>query len=182
MLPKLFYYTQPFWIYLYSVAFRHQSLPFTYAFLYLFYYSGKIADLLNKDKIATYSNEWSSYKTLKTINHSMFHMIFYMKLFWMGELSVTSRWSLILAMAGYQGIMYLRKAYLRRVEYIEYLEEAQPQALVVYPSYYKLPILTSNKKELEAIVQRLQYAQSQHYYLSFMGLLHLFLYFYTSGG
>jgi hypothetical protein len=177
LLPKLFYYTQPFWLYLYSVAFRHRSFPFTYAFLYLFYYSGKIADLLNKDKVATYSNEWSSYKTLKAINHGVFHLIFYMKLFWMGEISATTRWGVVLAMTGYQGVTYLRKAYLRRIEFIEHLQvqdQGQGQ-VIVYPSYYKLPILTSNPKQLEETVTKLQYAKSMYYYIYFMGLLHLWM-------
>lgn len=185
LLPKLFYYTQPFWIYLYSVAFRYRSLPFTYAFLYLFYYSGKIADLLNKDRIATYSNEWSSYKTLKTINHCLFHMIFYMKLFWMKDVDASWRWGIALSMAGYQGITYVRKAYVRRMEFIEHLEgqdkdhnkDHNKDQMIVYPSYYKLPILTSNKESLEMTVEKLKYAQSMYYYIYFMGALHLWLFF-----
>lgn len=179
LLPKLFYYAQPFWLYLYSVAFRYRSLPFTYAFLYLFYYSGKIADLLNKDKVVTYSNEWSSYKTLKTINHGVFHMIFYMKLFWMKDLSTTCRWGIFLAMSGYQGVMYLRKAYTRRIEFIENLrsQDLDQGPLIVYPSYYKLPILTSNPHHLQETVTTLKYAHSMYYYIYFMGILHLWIIF-----
>ena len=81
--PQLFYYLQPLFIYLYSRSFTYKSFLFTLLFIELFYASGKSGDLINKNTFIKYSNEITSYKIMKFFNHSAFHIIFYLKLFYL---------------------------------------------------------------------------------------------------
>ena len=55
--PQLFYYLQPFFIYLYSKSFTYKSFLFTLLFIELFYSSGKSGDLINKNALIAVNND-----------------------------------------------------------------------------------------------------------------------------
>ncbi len=186
ILPQTFYYLQPLFIYLYSVSFTHQSFLFTLFFLHLFYTFGKSGDLVNKNQLITYSNDISSYKIMKFFNHSAFHLIFYLKLFYHKSTDPTYKYIIFFLLQLFQCGIYLRKSYVRRYDFIQTLKKdknslnpSQSESLMLYPSYYKLPILTNNEHEMEAIIQKSSIFISENYYIYLLGMIHFFIYFWA---
>jgi hypothetical protein len=173
--PQLFYYLQPFFIYLYSKSFTYKSFLFTLLFIELFYSSGKSGDLINKNALIKYSNDITSYKMMKFFNHSAFHIIFYLKLFYLKNSSSEFKYLIFLFLNLFQFGIYINKSYVRRIEYIEELKNNNQ--LIVYPSYYKIPIITSNKEEIKSIIKYTNFFVSQNYYFYIFGLIHFFIYF-----
>ncbi len=185
--PQSFYYLQPFLIYLYSLSFTHQSFLFTLLFLELFYSLGKSGDLVNKSAMITYSNDITSYKVMKFFNHSALHMIFYLKLFYYSSNSndPTYKWLLFGALQLFQLGMYIHKSYRRRYDFIQQykLKEDgqkgdQKDQLITYPSYYKIPIVTSNERDIVRILQSTSYFTSENYYTYILGFVHFFIYYF----
>lgn len=173
--PQLFYYLQPFFIYLYSKSFTYKSFLFTLLFIELFYSSGKSGDLINKNALIKYSNDITSYKMMKFFNHSAFHIIFYLKLFYLKNSSSEFKYLIFLFLNLFQFGIYINKSYVRRIEYIEELKNNNQ--LIVYPSYYKIPIITSNKEEIKSIIKYTNFFVSQNYYFYIFGFIHFFIYF-----
>ena len=186
--PPLFYYLQPLFIYLYSKSFTYKSFLFTLLFIELFYACGKSGDLINKNALIKYSNDISSYKIMKFFNHSAFHIIFYLKLFYLKNNDASSKYLIFFLLNIFQLGMYINKSYVRRLEYIEELQynkefqlikeknEVNNQ-LIIYPSYYKIPIITSNKEEIKSVIQYTNFFVSQNYYFYIFGFIHFYLYF-----
>ncbi len=174
--PQIFYYLQPLFIYLYSRSFTYKSFLFTLLFIELFYSSGKSGDLINKNILIKYSNEVSSYKIMKFFNHSAFHIIFYLKLFYLKNNDSSYKYMIFFLLNIFQLGMYIHKSYVRRLEYIEELKKEDNQ-LIVYPSYYKIPIITSNVEEIKSIIKYSNFFVSQNYYFYMMGMIHFFIYF-----
>jgi hypothetical protein len=185
--PQLFYYLQPLFIYLYSISFTYKSFLCTLLFIELFYACGKSGDLINKNALIKYSNDISSYKIMKFFNHTLFHIIFYLKLFYLKNNEPSSKYIILLLLNLFQLGMYINKSYVRRLEYIEELqynkefqlikEKPENNQLIVYPSYYKIPIITSNKEEIRSIIKYTNFFVSQNYYFYIFGLIHFWIYF-----
>ncbi len=74
--------------------------------------------------------------------------------------------------------MYIHKSYVRRLEYIEEISTNQEKndSLMIYPSYYKIPIITSNKEEIKTIIQYTRFFISQNYYFYIFGFIHFWIY------
>lgn len=183
--PQLFYYLQPLFIYLYSKSFTYKSFLFTLLFIELFYSSGKSGDLINKNVLIKYSNDITSYKMMKFFNHSAFHIIFYLKLFYLKNDEPINKYLIFFLLNVFQMGMYINKSYVRRLEYIEELQKVQHEEkevetnnqLIVYPSYYKIPIITSNKEEIKSIIKYTNFFVSQNYYFYIFGFIHFVIYF-----
>ncbi len=178
--PQLFYYLQPFFIYLYSRSFTYKSFLFTLLFIELFYSSGKSGDLINKNTLVKYSNDIYSYKIMKFFNHSAFHIIFYLKLFYLKNNDSSYKYIIFFLLNIFQLGMYINKSYVRRLEYIEELKkvnEKENNQMIIYPSYYKIPIITSNVEEIKSVVKYTNFFISQNYYFYIMGVVHFFIYF-----
>lgn len=186
--PHIFYYLQPFFIYLYSLSFTHQSFLFTLLFIQLFYSFGKSGDLIHKNQLITYSNDISSYKIMKFFHHGAFHLIFYLKLFYYRSNSNLSIYHYKMMIFGllqlFQLGMYIHKSYARRYDFIQQLKEnddkekESQKSQLIYPSYYKIPILTNREEEIQMIVKKSSFFVSQNYYFYMMGLVHFFIYFF----
>ncbi len=189
--PQLFYYLQPLFIYFYAVAFTQRSLLFTLLAIELFYTMGKSGDLINKNEMVRYSNDFGAYKIFKFFNHSAFHMIFYMKLFFMhnsadpsSPTSFTYKYGIFALLQLFQLGMYVHKSYQRRLEFIDEIKakriEDSPsspgnQIAIYYPSYYKIPIITSNEVQLHRMLKYTELFTSENYYFYLLGLVHLYL-------
>lgn len=198
--PQLFYYLQPLFIYLYSKSFTYKSFLFTLLFIELFHASGKSGDLINKNVLIKYSNDISSYKIMKFFNHSVFHIIFYLKLFYFKNNEPSSKYFIFFLLNLFQLGMYINKSYVRRLEYIEELHQVDDlrcnsilplganrididikeanNKIIIYPSYYKIPIITSNKEEIKSIIQYTNFFVSQNYYFYIFGFIHFWIYFF----
>jgi hypothetical protein len=177
--PQSFYYLQPFFIYLYSISFTHQSILFTYLFLELFYSFGKSGDLVNKNALITYSNDITSYKIMKFFNHSVFHFIFYLKLFYYPTTSPGYKYMLFFFLNLFQCGIYFHKSYKRRYEFIQQLKiKDQSKEVILYPSYYKIPIITSNEKNIESLIKNSSFFNSENYYSYFLLFTHFFIYYF----
>jgi hypothetical protein len=191
--PQSFYYLQPLFIYFYSLSFTNQSLLFTYLFLELFYSLGKSGDLVNKNHLITYSNDISSYKIMKFFNHSAFHLIFYLKLFYYKTDYPGSKYILFFFLNFFQCGIYFHKSYKRRYDFIQQLKNKDlskelmtsqrainPHEVpeLTYPSYYKIPIITSNEKNIESIVKYTSFLNSENYYSYILFISHFFIYFF----
>ncbi len=175
--PNAFYYLQPLFLYFYSIAFTHRSFFFTFLFLELFYSFGKSGDLVNKNPQITYSNDVSSYKIMKFFNHSAFHLIFYLKLFYQKCEDPSYKYLLVTLLHLFQLGMYIHKSYRRRYDYIQLLKETPENRLsVIYPSYYKIPILTSDEKSIEKVVKYTSFFTSESYYFYLFGFIHFCLF------
>ncbi len=179
--PQLFYYLQPLFIYFYSVAFTHRSLFFTILALELFYTMGKSGDLINKNQMVRYSNDFESYKIFKFFNHSALHLIFYMKLFFMDHpgSSPQYKYGIFALLQLFQLGMYIHKSYQRRVEFVDEIKRNGPKAdqmAIYYPSYYKIPIITSNEGQLQKMVEYTQLFTSENYYFYLLSAIHLYLF------
>ena len=177
--PQLFYYLQPLFIYLYSRSFTYKSFLFTLLFIELFYASVSSGDLINKNALIKYSNDIHSYKIMKFFNHSAFHIIFYLKLFYLKNNDSSYKYMIFFLLNIFQFVMYLHKSYLRRLEYIQELkkEDDKNNQLIIYPSYYKIPIITSNIEEIKSVVKYSNFFVSQNYYFYIMGFIHFYIYF-----
>jgi hypothetical protein len=187
--PQIFYYLQPLFIYFYAVAFTQRSLLFTLLSIELFYTMGKSGDLINKNEIVRYSNDFGAYKIFKFFNHSAFHMIFYMKLFFMASPespSSTYKYGIFALLQLFQLGMYVHKSYQRRLEFIDEIKAkpksivdtppTSPQQLAIYyPSYYKIPIITSNEVQLQRVLKYTELFTSENYYFYLLGFVHLYL-------
>ena len=183
--PQLFYYLQPLMIYFYSVAFTRRSLIFSLLAIELFYTMGKSGDLINKNQMVRYSNDFQAYKIFKFFNHSAFHMIFYLKLFFMASpespTSPTSKYWIFGLLQIFQLGMYVHKSYQRRLEFIEEIKgnakriEGPDELAIYYHSYYKIPIITSNEGELQKVAKYTELFTSENYYFYLFGLVHLYL-------
>ncbi len=175
--PQLFYYLQPFFIYLYSKSFTNKSFLFTLFFIEAFYACGKSGDLINKNALIKYSNDITSYKIMKFFNHSAFHIIFYLKLFY--NKNVLPFYFIFFFLNLCQILIYINKSYVRRLEYIKELKNSnENKELIIYPSYYKIPIITSNEKSIEEIIKYTNFFVSENYYFYAFGLIHFFIYFF----
>ncbi len=175
--PQLFYYLQPFFIYLYSISFTNKSFLFTIFALELFYASGKSGDLINKNVLVKYSNDMTSYKIMKFFNHSAFHIIFLLKLFYL-KTDVSFKYLIIFCLNIFQLGMYINKSYVRRYEYIQELNNKKEEdQLILYPSYYKIPIITSNVNEIKSIINYTSFFIAKNYYFYIFGLIHYIIYF-----
>lgn len=179
--PQIFYYLQPLFIYLYSKSFTYKSFLFTLFFIELFYASGKSGDLINKNSLIKYSNDISSYKIMKFFNHSAFHIIFYLKLFYLKNNEPSTKYAIFFLLNLFQFGIYINKSYVRRLEYIEELKHVDKKdvnnQLIIYPSYYKIPIITSNKAEIQSIIKYTNFFVSQNYYFYILGFIHFLIYF-----
>lgn len=179
--PQLFYYLQPLFIYLYSKSFTYKSFLFTLLFIELFYASGKSGDLINKNTLIKYSNDISSYKIMKFFNHSAFHIIFYLKLFYLKNNEPSTKYAIFFLLNLFQLGMYINKSYVRRLEYIKEIENVEKKdvnnQLIIYPSYYKIPIITSNKAKIQSIIKYTNFFVSQNYYFYIFGFIHFLIYF-----
>ena len=179
--PQLFYYLQPLFIYLYSKSFTHKSFLCTLLFIELFYACGKSGDLINKNALIKYSNDISSYKIMKFFNHSAFHIIFYLKLFYLKNNEPSTKYFIFFLLHLFQLGMYINKSYVRRLEYIKEIQHIEKikdtNQLIIYPSYYKIPIITSNKEEIQSIIKYTNFFVSQNYYFYIFGFIHFWIYF-----
>ncbi len=179
ILPQTFYYLQPLLLYFYSVSFTYKSFLFTLLNATFFYSFGKSGDLIYKNNIQnTFSNEIISYKILKLFNHFAFHYIFYLKLFYLKNSSLEEKYLVTFLLSLFQFGIYINKSYQRRLQYINELKEEKNEELIVYPSYYKLFIITSNEKKIENIVSYTSFFSSQNYYFYILGLIHFYLFFF----
>ncbi len=179
--PQSFYYLQPLFIYLYSLSFTHQSILFTYLFLELFYSFGKSGYFVNKNALITYSNDISSYKIMKFFNHSAFHLIFYLKLFYYPTTVPGYKYMIFFFLNLFQCGIYFHKSYKRRYEFIQQLkikDQDQSKEVILYPSYYKIPIITSNEKNIESLVKSSSFFNSENYYSYFLLFTHFFIYYF----
>jgi hypothetical protein len=181
--PQIFYYLQPLFIYLYSCSFTYKSFLFTLLFIELFYASGSSGDLINKNALIKYSNDIHSYKIMKFFNHSAFHIIFYLKLFYLknnDSYDTFYKYAIFFLLNIFQFGMYINKSYVRRLEYIEELKkinDKEHNQMIIYPSYYKIPIITSNIEEIKSVIKYTNFFVSKNYYFYIMGLIHFYIYF-----
>ncbi len=180
ILPQTFYYVQPLLLYFYSVSFTYKSFLFILLNTSLFYSFGKSGDLIYKNNIENrFSNEVVSYKIFKLFNHFAYHYIFYLKLFYLKDSSISEKCFITFLISLFQFGIYFHKSYQRRLQYIQELKTKENNELIIYPSYYKFFIITSNEKNIEEILKYTSYFSSQNYYFYIIGFIHFYLLFLT---
>jgi hypothetical protein len=76
--------------------------------------------------------------------------------------------------------IYFHKSYKRRYEFIQQLKmkDQESKEVILYPSYYKIPIITSNEKNIESLVKSSSFFNSENYYSYFLLFTHFFIYYF----